>query len=417
MSIRAACWAVVIGVILLGGLPGSRMAGATGPQTRLVGDFPVARDVRVGGDATQTRFVVDISQKVDIRAFTLANPYRVVIDMPQVAFQFPARTGESGRGLIKAFRFGLVMQGGSRMVLDLTQPARIDRAFVLAADNDQPARLVLDLAGTDRESFLRAIALENRAPDTSYSRKPAPSDAKADPRPLVVIDPGHGGIDNGTSAPTGEVEKAIVLDFSLQLRDALEKSGKIRVHMTRSDDTFIPLGERVNIARARQAALFISVHADALARGDGDAQGASIYTLSETASDAAAARLAENENKADVIAGMDLSAEPEDVAGILFDLALRETKTFSVQFARALAAEMRQATRMHKDPLRSAGFRVLRAPDVPSVLVELGYVSNRGDLKALTSDAWRSRTAASIARALEAFFSTRLAGSSGQSRK
>jgi N-acetylmuramoyl-L-alanine amidase len=386
----------------------SEPAGATS-------DFPVAKAVRVGGDEAQTRMVVDFSHKVEIRAFTLANPYRVVIDMPQVAFHFPARTGESGRGLVKAFRYGLVMQGGSRMVIDLAKPARIDKAFVLESNNDQPARLVLDLSAVDRETFLRAIALENRAPESGYKRPPAATpEEQADPRPLVVIDPGHGGIDNGTRAASGELEKSIVLEFAMLLRDQIEKSGKYRVVMTRTDDTFVPLAERVNMARSRQAWLFVSVHADALARGDGDAQGATIYTLSETASDAAAARLAENENRADAIAGLDLSAEPGDVADILIDLARRETKSFSVQFARGLVTEMRNATRMHKDPLKSAGFRVLRAPDVPSVLIELGYVSNRGDLKSLTSDAWRNRTAASIAKAIEAYLGTRVAGSARQ---
>ena len=414
MSIRAAHWAVVIAMALLGGSWASERVGAAGPQSRPTGDFPVASAVRVGGDETQTRLVVDFSHKVDIRAFTLANPYRVVIDMPQVAFQFPARTGENGRGLIKAFRYGLVMQGGSRMVIDLAKPARIDRAFVLESNNDQPARLVLDLVAVDREAFLRAIALENRAPESGYKR-PAPvaaaPDEKPDPRPLVVIDPGHGGIDNGTRAASGEQEKSIVLEFSLLLRDQIEKTGKYRVVMTRTDDTFVPLAERVAIARQRQAGLFISIHADALARGDGDAQGATIYTLSDRASDAAAARLAESENGSDAIAGLDLSAEPDDVADILFDLARRETKTFSVQFARGLVTEMRNATRMHKEPMRSAGFRVLKAPDVPSVLVELGYVSNRGDLKSLTSEAWRNRTAASIAKAIDTYFATRVAGS------
>ena len=171
------------------------------------------------------------------------------------------------------------------------------------------------------------------------------------------------------------------------------------------------------MARARQASLFVSIHADALARGEGDAQGATIYTLSETASDAEAARLAENENRADVIAGIDLSAEPDDVADILIDLAQRETKTFSVQFARGLVAEMRNATRLHKHPLKSAGFQVLKAPDVPSVLVELGYVSNKDDLKPLTSEAWRSRTAASIAQAIDTFFATRIAGAARRQRQ
>jgi N-acetylmuramoyl-L-alanine amidase len=405
MSVHPALWVVVIAMILLGG-PGAA------ERAHAVDSFPVASAVRIGGDENQTRFVVDVSQKVEIRAFTLANPYRVVIDLPQVAFQFPARTGESGRGLIKAFRYGLMMQGGSRVVIDLAKPVRIDRAHVLESSNGQPARLVLDLAAVDRETFMRALALENRVPEAGAGKRPpAAPDDKADPRPLIVIDPGHGGLDNGTRAASGELEKSIVLEFSLMLRDHIEKFGKYRVVMTRADDTFIPLAERVSMARSRQAGLLLSVHADALARGDGDAQGATIYTLSDTASDAAAARLAESENGVDAIAGIDLSAEPDDVADILFDLARRETKTFAAQFARGLVAEMRNATRMHKDPLRSAGFRVLRAPDVPSVLVELGYVSNPGDLKSLTSEAWRNRTAAAIARAVDSYFSTRVAGS------
>ena len=175
MSIRAATWAAVIGAILLGCPWTAERAGATGPQTRVPGDFPVASDVRVGGDEQQTRFVVDFSHKVEIRAFTLANPHRVVIDMPQVAFQLPPRTGDSGRGLIKAFRFGLVMQGGSRMVIDLAKPARIEKAFVLDADNGQPARLVLDLAAVDRDTFMRAIALDNRPPDSDYPPRRHPS--------------------------------------------------------------------------------------------------------------------------------------------------------------------------------------------------------------------------------------------------
>src|SRR5208282_806719 len=179
----------------------------------------------------------------------------------------------------------------------------------------------------------------------------------------------------------------------------LEKAGKYRVLMTRNDDTFVPLAERVRMARGAGASLFVSIHADSLPHGKGDAQGASIYTLSETASDSEAARLAEKENRADVIAGVDLKTEPDDVADILIDLAQRETKSFSVQFAHKLVGEMKAATRLHKTPLKSAGFRVLRAPDVPSVLVELGYVSNRGDLQSLLSETWRDRTAETIAKA------------------
>jgi N-acetylmuramoyl-L-alanine amidase len=410
MSIRAAIWAGVIGAIVFG-LWAAAPARAAGVQSRAPDEFPIASDARVGGDDSQTRLVLDLSQKVDVRAFTLANPYRVVIDMPQVNFQLPPKAGRSGRGLIKAFRFGLVMQGGSRMVIDLARPARIEKSFVLDAGNGQPARMVLDLVATDRDSFLRTIALDNRTSAGAGATRVKQSPESSDPRPLIVIDPGHGGIDNGTqAAATGVAEKSIVLEFGLLLRDTIEKAGKYRVVMTRSDDTYISLSERVQLARTHQAALLISIHADALARGDGDAQGATVYTLSDTASDAAAARLAESENRADVIAGMDLSSEPDDVADILIDLARRETKTFSMQFARGLVAEMKKATRLHKDPLKSAGFRVLRAPDVPSVLVELGFVSNRGDLKSLTSEAWRTRTAGSIAQAVDTFFMTRMAG-------
>lgn len=408
MFVRPASLAAVFGWIVLATASAAEPVG-TAPPTRAVNDFPVASEIRLGGDDSQTRFVVDLNRKIDIRAFLLANPYRVVIDMPQVTFQLPPKTGEKGRGLIKAFRFGLVMPGGSRMVIDLARPARVDKAFVLEAGNDQPARLVLDLTAVDREAFMRAVALDTR---TSTSRRPEhATDAKSnnDARPLIVIDPGHGGIDNGTRASSGETEKAIVLDFGALLRERIEKAGKYRVVMTRTDDTFVPLAERVQIARAQQASLFISIHADALPRGEGDAQGATVYTLSETASDTEAARLAETENRADVIAGLDLSTEPNDVADILIDLAQRETKTFSVQFAHALVAELRRAARVHKHPLKSAGFRVLRAPDVPSVLVELGYVSNREDLKSLTSDAWRARTADSIMQAIDVFFTTRVA--------
>ncbi|MGA8650469.1 MAG: N-acetylmuramoyl-L-alanine amidase [Xanthobacteraceae bacterium] len=370
--------------------------------------FPVATDARLGGDETQTRFVMDFSRKIDLRAFTLADPYRVVIDIPQVVFQLPPKAGESGRGLIKAFRFGLVMQGGSRLVFDLARPARIEKAFVVDPTESAPARLVLDLAPTDRDAFLRRIVTDNHAARADLPRAEAPQ--AGDSRPLIVLDPGHGGIDTGTKGPDGEEEKDIVLDFAQRLRDRVEKTGKYRVLLTRTDDTFVALADRVRIARDAGAALFVSIHADSLPHGEGDAQGASIYTLSETATDSETARLAEKENRADVIAGVDLKTEPDDVAGILIDLAERETKSFSTQFAHKLAGEMKAVTRMHKKPLKSAGFRVLRAPDVPSVLVELGYVSNRQDLQSLLSDTWRNRTADTMAQAIDTFFSAHMAG-------
>jgi N-acetylmuramoyl-L-alanine amidase len=372
--------------------------------------FPVATDARLGGDDTQTRFVVDLSRKVDLHVFTLADPYRIVVDIPQVTFRLPPKAGETGRGLIKAFRFGLVMPGGSRIVLDLVKPARIDKAFVVDPVEGAPARLVLDLVATDREGFLRKIALDQRFAHAQAPPAREQQSSSSDARPLVVLDPGHGGIDTGTKGPNGQMEKDIVLDFAKRLREKIETAGKYRVLLTRSDDTFVPLAERVRFAREASAALFISIHADSLPRREGDTQGATVYTLSETATDPAAARLAEQENRADVIAGVDLKEQPDDVAGILIDLAQRETKTFSVQFANKLVGTIKQTARLHKDPIKSAGFRVLRAPDVPSVLVELGYVSNKEDLQSLSSDSWRDRTANAMASAVDGYFSAHLAG-------
>ena len=377
--------------------------------------MPAATEVRVGGDDKQTRFVMDLTEKIDIAAFALANPYRVVIDLPQVVFKLPEKAGEQGRGLVKAFRYGLIMQGGSRIVLDTTGPVRIDKAFVLAAEGGQPARLVLNLASTDRASFLRNVSLAK--PPTHHAAVPdnMPK-VESDARPLVVLDPGHGGIDTGAHAASGEMEKDVVLAFAKTLRVRLERSGKYRVTMTRDDDTFIQLAERVRFGRSHGASLFISIHADSIPKSEGQAEGATVYTLSENASDAEAARLAEAENKADVIAGVDLTAEPDDVANILVDLAQRETKSYSTLFARTVVGELKAtAARLHKHPVKSAGFKVLTAPDVPSVLVELGYMSTKDDLKLLTSPAWQGKTANAVAQAVDTFFAPRLArGSVGK---
>ena len=373
--------------------------------------FPVATDARLGGDDAQTRFVMDLTRKVDVHVFTLADPYRVVVDIPQVTFRLPPKAGETGRGMIKAFRFGLVMPGGSRIVLDLAKPARVDKAFVVDQAEGAPARLVLDLVATDRENFLRKVALDQRF---AHAQTPPPlreqQSSSGDARPIIVLDPGHGGIDTGTKGSNGEMEKDIVLDFAKRLKEKIETAGKYRVLLTRSDDAFVPLAERVRFAREAGASLFISIHADSLPRKEGDAQGATVYTLSETATDPAAARLAEQENRADVIAGVDLKDQPDDVAGILIDLAQRETKTFSVQFANKLVGIMKQTARLHKEPIKSAGFRVLRAPDVPSVLVELGYVSNKEDLQSLSSESWRDHTANAMSAAIDGYFSAHLAG-------
>ncbi len=277
---RAAVLAAVAAMSALLLTPSAAPAAGAGKpaHTATPSPYPIASAVRVGGNQEQTRFVLDLSGKVDIAAFTLADPYRVVVDLPQVAFKLPKRAGEHGRGLITAYRYGLVMRGGSRIVLDTAKPVEVKKAFVLPPAAGQPARLVLDLAAIDRASFLRNIALQDRA------KRPPPIAAvpkqSNDPRPLIVLDPGHGGIDNGTHWKNID-EKDIVLAFARTLREKLEHSGKYRVAMTRADDTYVTLGDRVQFARARRAALFISLHADSLPAKEGHAEGATVYTLSE----------------------------------------------------------------------------------------------------------------------------------------
>ena len=407
MAVRAAGWAL-LGLFFAGA---ACAADGTAEPAGPPNSFPVATDARVGGDELQTRFVMDLDRKIDLHVFTLADPYRVVVDIPQVRFQMPPNTGDSGRGLIKTFRYGLVMAGGSRVVLDVTKPVRVDKAFVVDAADGAPARLVLDLAATDRDSFREKNRPGRKAgPRRSSSGERAAAEFRR-PAALGRARPGsrrHRYRDQGAERRSGKGHRARCRASACAT--ASKRSGKYRVLLTRDDDTFVPLADRVRIARNAGAALFVSIHADSLPRKEGDAQGATVYTLSETATDPEAARLAEEENRADVIAGVDLKSEPDDVAGILIDLAQRETKTFSVQFAHKLVGDMKEATRLHKDPLKSAGFRVLRAPDVPSVLVELGYVSNKQDLQSLLSDTWRDHTADCMARAIDGYFSTHVAG-------
>jgi N-acetylmuramoyl-L-alanine amidase len=371
----------------------------------------IATGAHLSGDNRQTRLTIDLSRKIDMRAFTLAEPYRVVIEIPEVNFhQLPPDAGDQVRGIIKAFRYGLVMSGQSRIVIDLTGPVRVTKAVVLDAADGQPAQMVVDMVAVDRETFLRAAAIDNHLPRPRPQAAINREEHAGDTRPVVVIDAGHGGIDPGTRAPSGELEKNLTLEFATVLRSKLEATGKYRVMMTRSDDTFIELSERVQFARQLQAQLLISIHCDALARGDGAAEGATVYTLSAEASDAEAQRLADAENRADAIGGVDLAEEPNEIADILIDLAQRETKAFSANFARNAVKHMGMTAHLHKHPLKSAGFRVLKAPDVPSVLIELGYVSSARDLKQLVSETWRSHTADAIAHAVQNYFATRVAG-------
>lgn len=395
LALPAATWSVLA-------------VATTTPVRAETPDVPVAREARVAGDEARTRFIMDLSSPVEFAVSTLSDPYRIVIDLPRVAFDLPETAGQEGRGLLTAWRFGMFAAGKSRVVLDAKGPVAVDKAFVLPPVSDQPARFVLDLVSTSREAFLETA--RESAPAPAVARKgdrltPPPEGKKG--LPVIVLDPGHGGIDTGATGNGGTLEKAVVLDFALMLRDKLIATGRYDVRMTRDTDVFIPLRERVKIARSLEADLLLSVHADSVRIGRDQVRGAGVYTLSENASDEVAAALAERENRSDIIAGIDLADEPDDVTDILIDLARQETKKFSYLFARTLVGELRGTAQLVKNPQRSAGFRVLTAHDVPSALVELGYLSNKLDEKLMTTDEWRGRMSAALVAAIDNYFGRR----------
>jgi N-acetylmuramoyl-L-alanine amidase len=372
----------------------------------------VANDARLAGDKARTRFIADLSKRVDVNVFALDDPYRVIVDLPEVNFQMPAGLGTEKRGLISGYRFGLFAPGKSRVVIDVTGPFLVDKTFVLDERQDQPARLVVDLVPTSRANFLAKLKDDDAKsppaasqPEAGLRLAPKPPNSK----PVVVLDPGHGGVDPGTSSADGITEKDVVLAFAKTLKQKLEAGGQYEIYLTRSDDTFLPLRERVGFAQSKGANLFVSIHADSFPQQTPEAHGATVYTLSEQASDDEAKELAAKENFSDAIAGVALPSDSDEVvANILIDLAQRETQNRSLVFARSIVGEMARAD-LHRKALKSAGFRVLKAPDVPSVLLELGFLSNPDDEKRLTSDTWRTGMADKVAASIDGYFAKRMA--------
>ena len=366
---------------------------------------PVVKDVRLGHQGQVTRFVLETDGAIDFQVFSLIDPYRIVIDVSEV--NFGSRDHGKGLGAVENYRFGLFKPGTSRVVLDLKSPALVKQAFVIPPRQGYGHRLVVDLAATNRAAFMAALRLPEEAAQI-VSRAPSvgaqsPAALRAErKRKLIVLDPGHGGVDPGASSVKGRMEKSITLAIARVIRDELEKSGVYTVQLTRDQDIFIPLRQRFEIARAAGADMFISLHADSFRTAD--VRGASIYTLSETASDREAELLAAKENKADIIAGINLAGEEPEVSNILIDLARRETMTFSTHFAGILVSELGKVTTMRKNSHRYAGFLVLKAPDVPSVLFEMGYLSNPADAAALEDRRHQQRIAHALRQALDTYF-------------
>lgn len=410
-------------VLIAGGLPMASGGGAVHAQNAA----STVLDVRLGEHGDRTRYVLDMTAPLDFRIFSRDDPRRLIIDFPPLDWRAGGAEGR-GLGLIQRHFYSLSAGGAGRIVLDLTAPARVSEAFFLPPNGSTPFRFVLDLEPVDAAGFAGQTAVAAGPAAAAASGPPEGAAAPARIRPAgavvpfpsvpvprrrpeppalrtIAIDPGHGGIDPGAIGVSGVAEKDITLDVARRLRAVLEATGRYRVFMTRDSDVYLKLRERVARAREAGADLFLSIHADSL--GDPSIRGASVYTLSEVASDREAELLAARENRADALAGVQLDPEDDVMASILIDLAQTLSKNESNAFARRLVAHLDEATPLLGKPHRQAGFAVLKAPDVPSVLLELGYLSNTRDESRLRSEDHQTRIARGIARAIDAYFGWR----------
>ncbi len=357
----------------------------------------VLRDVPGGG----VEFILPLSVAVPYRVFTLDEPRRLVLDFNEVDWTGldPEALAEGSRK-VSALRFGTIRPGWSRMVLDLAAPLKVDTA-ALETEPTGRATVLLRLVPATREEYAAAAGAPEGALFAPLEGIPAQRPRPVGEGPLVVVlDPGHGGIDPG--AERGEVAEAdLMLTFARELKEALLRAGGFEVVLTREGDEFVPLEARISIARAAGADVFLSLHADALVAGR--ATGATIYTLSERATDIASQKLAERHDRADLLAGVDLTRQDDVIAGVLMDLARTETVPRTDALADALVEGLASTIGVHKRPRLSAGFSVLKAPDIPSVLIELGFISSPVDLMQLEDPQWRSRAAGGIVQALRAW--------------
>lgn len=375
-------------------------------------DLPSVLDARVSETEERARLIIDLGAKTEFALVSLDEPARLAIDVRAGQIRIEEPVAPAGEGLIDAFTLEQAAPDRVRTTLVLDSPAQVQQAYVLDAFADQPARLVVDIIPATPEIFAENVARDLAASqngqagadpsEPTTAEAPIVQPGPVETRPLVVIDPGHGGIDSGAEASNGIKEKDIVLAFSKRLQEILVDSGKFEVALTREDDSFLRLEERVQLARRNKADLLISIHADSFQQPE--VRGASIYTRDENATDTLDAVLAEQENKADIIAGFAAPQMAPQVVDILVDLMRREMRVQSFMAARSIVDALEPSVQLRRFPVRQADFFVLQAPDVPSILVELGFLSNLDDIANLTEGNWQDRTAEAIARGLTAYF-------------
>jgi len=399
--------------------------GCLAPSAVLA-EAPAVRDIRIAAHGDATRVVIDLNRRVSFRHLTLDQPPRLAIDLPEVAWHVPRINGARVTGLVTGLRFGRFRAGVSRIVLDLAQPFRIRDVFELPPGSGHGHRIVTELveatapAQTAGQAVAAVAAEQQQAalavipPRDGVAVEPPangmvvlPPPRKQPPAALrkrvLVIDPGHGGVDPGAVGPGGTYEKDVVLAMGLELRRQLEATGRYTVIMTREADRIVRLRDRLQVARESDGELFLSLHADSLVRAP-DVRGASVYTLSEQASNQEAARLASKENRADILAGIDLSDQEDIVTEILIDLAQRDANNKSVQVAEHFVSQLRSVTKMARQRRSQAGFVVLKSPDMPSLLIELGYLSNAADERALRDPAHLAGLARAMVGAIDQYF-------------
>lgn len=362
---------------------------------------------RIAGDDARTRLIIDFDRKPAFEVHYVANPYRVLIDLPETDFGIKAEELEA-RGIFSEIRYGTMAAGRSRIVLTASRPVGVALAEVQEEQGASSYRLVIDAAIVTDQVF------QGQMEKQSWQEASLPAGggtpvmlpgSKADGPFVIAVDAGHGGIDNGARGGITKMEeKHVTLAFAKELAAALNKLPATRAILTRDKDEFLSLSQRVQLARSEGANLLISIHADTLRQKD--IRGATVYTISDKASDSLAASLAERENLSDQIAGISFVDEPAEVADILLDLTRRETQAFSINLAKSVVGKFKDEVLLINNPHRHAGFRVLTAPDVPSILLELGFMSNKDDEQLLTDPAWQKKVAGLVADAVKEYRTT-----------